>query len=556
MNDSQTLSPGTTLYNGSYRVRSILGRGGFGITYLAEDVNLDKLVAIKEFFPTGMYERDDASGYASLGSSDNSELSVKLKDKFLKEARRIASLDHESIVRVTAAFEERGTAYYVMDFIEGQDLQSMVKIGGPLSADCAMRYIRQIGGALAYLHNLRINHLDVKPANILIDKNKDRAMLIDFGLSKQYDSSNHQTSTTPVGVSHGYAPNEQYRPGGVTSFSAPTDVYALGATLYFLLTGQKPPTASELGEEPLRFPSNIPVYLQTAISRAMSFARVDRYQTITDFLADIDCDTTSNASSNVLEIEPEIANVKKRNLIGKIALWGFIIIVVAYIVCIVSNDDDSEAEYKRPRVKVPMVSVPDIEPPVYSNEESNIPILVEDETSLDQEPEDIISPDNSMEEDVNLLDVVSSTPHSLDLRVTWGGDVYYISESDWQRLSLTDKNKVKKEGLYLTGNGLHFLLDLHDLQEAEIDWDEAMEKYEKQLPTKSQADVIGRNNDAINRALSVFGAKSMNSHEWNRYWTNTEQNTSYAWAVNMDGGSLFSFYKTTAYRVRAVTNMP
>lgn len=290
MNSSQILRPGTTLYNGDYRIISVIGRGGFGITYLAENVSLGKRVAIKEFFPSGMYERDEISGYASLGSSDNRLMSDKLKAKFLKEARRIASLDHESIVRVTAAFEENGTAYYVMDLIDGSDLHTIIKESGPLPVPRAVYYITQVGKALEYLHSLRINHLDVKPANILINPKTDKVVLIDFGLSKQYDSGGHQTSTTPVGISEGYAPIEQYKTGGVQEFSAQTDVYSLAATLYYLLTGQRPPSANDLVEEELTFPSSIPANVRAAITRAMSTRRSDRYKTVGDFLAAITAD--------------------------------------------------------------------------------------------------------------------------------------------------------------------------------------------------------------------------------------------------------------------------
>lgn len=285
MDTSRTLQPGSMLFNGHYRIVSVLGRGGFGITYLAVVENLDKQVAIKEFFPRGMYNRDDVSGYVSVSNSDNDVLVTKLKAKFIKEARRLASLSHDSIVAVSNAFEENGTAYYVMDFIDGRDLQRIVRNNGPLPVDVAVGYIRQVGSALDYLHSLRINHLDVKPANILVDTAHNRAILIDFGLSKQYDSDDRQTSTTPVGVSHGYAPGEQYVPGGVKHFSAPTDVYSLAATLYFMLVGERPPSANELTEQPLVFPAGIPYYIQTAISKAMRNARSDRYPTVAAFLA-------------------------------------------------------------------------------------------------------------------------------------------------------------------------------------------------------------------------------------------------------------------------------
>lgn len=311
MNTSQTLAPGTLLYNGDYRIVRILGRGGFGITYLAENVNLEKRVAIKEFFPQGMYNRDGVSGYASVGSIDNNEIVDKLKKKFLKEARRLAGLRDDSIVAVSNAFEENGTAYYVMDFIEGRDLQTIVREEGPMAVDRALRYVRQVGDALDYLHDRRINHLDVKPANILVDPLKDRAVLIDFGLSKQYDENDHQTSTTPVGVSRGYAPFEQYKAGGVKEFSAPTDVYSLGATLYYLLTGERPPEANELVEDPLVIPSSVPDWLRPVILKAMAYRRADRYQSVDTFLKDLQIQDNTDILDDVKQVKVEVNN--KRN---------------------------------------------------------------------------------------------------------------------------------------------------------------------------------------------------------------------------------------------------
>lgn len=304
-----TLRSGTLLCHGMYRVERVIGRGGFGITYLAVNTTIDTPVAIKEFFPKGMLNRNEYTDEASYASKDTGELTDKLKTKFVKEARRIAALNHESIVRVTAAFEENGTAYYVMDFIEGRDLHSLVRNEGPLPVDRAVGYVTQVGKALEYLHSLRINHLDVKPANILIDPKTDKAVLIDFGLSKQYDNGGHQTSTTPVGVSEGYAPIEQYKAGGVQEFSATTDVYALAATLYYLFTGQRPPSANDLVEDELRFPSNVPGYLQTAISRAMSTRRTDRYPTVAAFLAAIKSQSSDNTMIQL--DEQDFANIRE-----------------------------------------------------------------------------------------------------------------------------------------------------------------------------------------------------------------------------------------------------
>ena len=118
----------------------------------------------------------------------------RYKEKFVKEARTIACLDHPGVVRIHDVFEENGAAYFVMDFIEGENLNDIVKREGALSEERALGYIRQVADALSYVHGHNIMHLDVKPANIIVRKSDDKAILIDFGTSKQYDSEGSQTS--------------------------------------------------------------------------------------------------------------------------------------------------------------------------------------------------------------------------------------------------------------------------------------------------------------------------------------------------------------------------
>lgn len=310
------LKPGSLLLQSMYRIDMVIGSGGYGITYLATDTTLDKKVAIKEFFPKTFCKRDAATSQMLIGTDNNAELVGMLKKKFLKEARSIAKLNHPNIIKIIAAFEQNGTAYYVMDYVEGMSLQQIVKQSGPLPEAQALYYINQIGSALDYLHQRKMNHLDVKPANIMVRGADNNSILIDFGLSKQYDVQGQQTSDTPVGVSHGYAPNEQYKSGGVAEFSPPTDVYSLAATLYFLLTGIVPPKAQELIDERLAFPESFPKRLIPVINKAMSLRRVDRYSSVYDFLAALNSDevteiTPADDATEITDVEvTEIVEAK------------------------------------------------------------------------------------------------------------------------------------------------------------------------------------------------------------------------------------------------------
>ncbi len=284
MQNTSNLTPGTLLKNGEYRIEQFLGQGGFGITYAAVQVSLGRKVAIKEFFMKGVCERNAGTSQVSVSNADNDKLVSRYRDKFLKEARNIASLEHPNIVPIIDVFECNGTAYYVMKHFSGASLAGKV-LHGALPEEDAVRYTRQVADALDFVHSKRMMHLDVKPANILLDDN-DNAVLIDFGLAKQYDIEGHQTSSTPVGISHGYAPLEQYKRGGVSTFSPATDIYSLGATLFKLVTGITPPEASDVNDEGLPvLPSDISTPVRRAIEAAMEPKRKDRPQSVAEFLS-------------------------------------------------------------------------------------------------------------------------------------------------------------------------------------------------------------------------------------------------------------------------------
>lgn len=283
----QTLKTGATLQDGKYKIMRVLGQGGFGITYLAENQYLGSQVAIKEFFFKQYCERDESTSHVTVGTQSAKTEVSRYQEKFMKEARTIARLNHPNITKIHDVFKENNTAYFVMDYLRGENLSECIKHQGRLSESVAIDYIRQVGNALSYIHTQNLNHLDVKPSNIMITDNGRKAVLIDFGTSKQYDAiSGNQTSTTPAGVSHGYAPIEQYKEGGVREFSPQTDIYSLGATLYKLITGNTPPQATEIivdGWNPV-YPQEITAETRAAIGKAMETRKVNRPGKIDTFL--------------------------------------------------------------------------------------------------------------------------------------------------------------------------------------------------------------------------------------------------------------------------------
>ena len=280
MQTSQTLATGTTLQQGRYTIKRVLGQGGFGITYEGIQAGLNRRVAIKEFFMGSFCTRNHNS--VTAPDTDARELVGCFMEKFVKEAQLIASMARAPhIVSIYDIFKENNTAYYVMEYIEGGSLDALVRQKGALPPGRAIPLVCQVAEALQALHNRNTMHLDIKPANILLRDGND-VVLIDFGVSKHYDQSGHQTTTTPVGYSKGFAPIEQYREGGVGKFSPATDIYSLGATFYYLLTATVPPEATDLIDEPLACPPTIIKPLWTVIEKSMKTSSKKRYQSIVE----------------------------------------------------------------------------------------------------------------------------------------------------------------------------------------------------------------------------------------------------------------------------------
>lgn len=240
----QQLTIGTLLRGGSYKIEKVLGQGSFGITYLAEHTNLGRKVAIKEFF---MKELNSRGEDGSITGMTDGSLSQNYCVKFQKEAINLSRLDHPNIVRVTDSFSENGTFYYVMDYIEGQNLNDYVKSHHVDEAE-ATSIIKSVADALIYMHEEKhMLHLDLKPGNVMRRNSDGHIFLIDFGLSKHFSEDGQPETSTTIGLgTAGYAPIEQGNRAKNGEFRPTIDVYALGATFYKLLTRETPPPASDL----------------------------------------------------------------------------------------------------------------------------------------------------------------------------------------------------------------------------------------------------------------------------------------------------------------------
>lgn len=281
--ESRTLRANSCLQNGKYRILSVLGQGGFGITYLAEQTGLGMKVAIKEFFLKGSCQRDSGTSRISVPVSDNVELVGRCQKKFKSEARKIASLNNDHIINIIDVFDENGTSYYVMKYLAGGSLSDAIVAGG-VSEELALRVVGDVADALGSVHNKGLLHLDIKPANILFDE-RGRCVLIDFGVSKYVDSQQDSSTTSSlIGYSRGFAPLEQVN-STISQLSPASDIYALGATLYCLVTGKNPPDASDVMESGLpALPAKLSDEVKNAITKAMAPRRKDRPQDVDAFL--------------------------------------------------------------------------------------------------------------------------------------------------------------------------------------------------------------------------------------------------------------------------------
>lgn len=291
------LPNGYLLQKGKYKLKQVIGQGGFGITYKGiwhtevkgslGAMRTEVPVCIKEYFFKDYCVRDAYSFRVKVHSDTGKLLFDKFKEKLIKEAKILSEVHHPYIVNVLEVFEENNTAYIAMEYIAGNSLKDKLAKEGMLPEAEVLRYIHQIGEALQFVHQKNILHLDIKPSNILIDKDNN-ARLIDFGVSKRYDVGEQETSTTMLTLSKGFASIEQYDNEEIQSFSPCPDIYSLGATMYNLLTGKIPTESILRATRPFARPRElnpaISEQTEQVILKAMEIIPANRYQSVEEMM--------------------------------------------------------------------------------------------------------------------------------------------------------------------------------------------------------------------------------------------------------------------------------
>lgn len=308
------LQPETYLFHKRYWVGEAVSAGGFGIVYRAWDCTFDKLVAIKEYYPGGVAARSPGSNEVLVYSSKRQEEYMVGKERFLSEARKIAKFNnHPYIVDVYDFFEENNTAYMVMEYMDGVTCKELVQSqNGTLDQDTAVMITRSVLEALREVHKEKIIHRDINPNNIFVCYN-GKVKLFDFGAARI-----EETEMSAILTPH-YAPPEQYSTRGKQG--PYTDIYAVGATLYFMLTGEKPEESTDRVQEdhlipPHELDPNIPLPLSNTVLRAMALKETVRFKDADEFLSVL------SSKGNVLNVEQEIRRRRKKRLIQIVATFG------------------------------------------------------------------------------------------------------------------------------------------------------------------------------------------------------------------------------------------
>ena len=330
------LPVGTSLFDGAYTIGKVLGKpGGFGITYLGWDASLQIRVAIKEFLPRQLAARGtDGTSVRVHSQEDFKDFRYGI-EQFLQEARTIAKFNHPNIIRVRTFFEENGTAYLVMDYLDGESFEEYLQRVGKLKGEDAIALLDPILDGLAHMHKHNILHRDIKPSNIYLTT-EGKAVLLDFGAARHSLTERSQSLTAVI--TRGFAPPEQYSRKGK---QGPwTDVYACAATLYIAVTGVIPTEANDriVGEvlvEPMQLAPDLLETISSAIMQGLALDSAQRPQTAEAFRNILHQPQVSSANLKTNFVENKLESNYAKPKTAKTSKPNRIPIIAAILVAIV-----------------------------------------------------------------------------------------------------------------------------------------------------------------------------------------------------------------------------
>lgn len=439
MNNIQSLEIGTILQGKKeYIIKNVLGHGGCGILYYATSVVLDGNIkqiheyAIKEYFDKDCCRRV-AGGFVEV--NDNSEEYKEIREEFRSEANCLKNLHHDNIVQVNEVFEQNGTFYYVMEYLKGITLRASVV--EPLSEKDAINYIKDVAFALDYLHSQHINHLDVKPDNIMLvddGTDKKRCVLIDFGLSKHFDKNGKSKGRQGYdGASDGYSPKEQYE--GIDVFTPEADVYSLAATLFFLLTAKDPCSGKDMTGKYVY--KNLPDEIDESTAQALINALNPDCSKRTDSIETFYSDLTGKplhvkGGTKTKKFKKKKTDNKDHNSItdfisNKRMIFVLISILAIIIMVLVFPDSCRKKDVPPP----PHIEVVDPQPEVIDNPTSTKPDVEHSSTDIPQKsPEEPSKPNSNNNQTSNSV----SSP---------------TSNNTSSSVDSSDKDKIKNKSLDL-----------------------------------------------------------------------------------------------------------